>query len=313
MAEAPAAALVALADRAVLTVTGPPRLKFLHSILSNDVQALKPGQGCRAALMDVKGRLLAFVRVLVEPDAVRLEVAGGRRDAVEQALAHYRVATPVRFEQQTDVVLAVVGSEARAVLGRAGADVPTLGPEAHVLARIAGGPVRVVRAGDLPGDGFVLHVPAGAVEPVAAALRAEGAFPATVESLDAQRVEAGRPWYGPDVTEENLLHETGLLGEYHSATKGCYVGQEVVARLEGRGGHVNKLLRGLKLSSPAAAGDAVTAGGKEVGRVTTAAVSSRFGPVALAYVHRSRAEPGSAVEVGGAPAKVVDLPFAEPR
>ena len=104
MAEAPAAALVALGDRAVLAVTGAPRLKFLHAILSNDVQALKPGQGCRAALMDVKGRLLAFVRVLVEPDAVRLEVAGGRRDAVEQALAHYRVATPVRFEQQTDVV-----------------------------------------------------------------------------------------------------------------------------------------------------------------------------------------------------------------
>ena len=168
-----------------------------------------------------------------------------------------------------------------------------------------------MRAGDLPGDGFVLHVPPDAVEAVAAALRAAGTAPVSVETLDVQRVEAGRPWYGPDVTEENLLHETGLLREYHSSTKGCYVGQEVVARLEARGGHVNKLLRGLRLSSPAAAGDAVTADGKEVGRVTTAAVSPRFGPVALAYVHRSRAEPGSAVGVGGAPATVVELPFAD--
>jgi glycine cleavage system aminomethyltransferase T len=84
-----------------------------------------------------------------------------------------------------------------------------------------------------------------------------------------------------------------------------------VARLEGRGGNVNKLLRGLRLTSPAAPGDTVTADGKDVGRVTTAAVSPRFGPVALAYVHRSRSDPGSPVEVAGAPATVVALPFAE--
>jgi folate-binding protein YgfZ len=113
------------------------------------------------------------------------------------------------------------------------------------------------------------------------------------------------------VTDENLLHETGLLREYHSPTKGCYVGQEVVARLEARGANVNKLLRGLRLTSPAAPGDVVRAEDKDVGRVTTAAVSPRLGPVALAYVHRSRAEPGSTVEVAGAPATVVALPFAE--
>lgn len=77
MAEAPAAVLITLADRSVLAVTSGPRLPFLHSILSNDIQSLKPGLGCRAALMDVKGHLLAFVRALVEADAVRLEVAGG--------------------------------------------------------------------------------------------------------------------------------------------------------------------------------------------------------------------------------------------
>ena len=311
MAEGPRAAFISLPDRAILAVTGAPRLKFLHSLLSNDVEGLKPGQGRRAALLDVKGHLLAFVRVLVDPDAVRIEIAGNRRDAVEQAFVHYRVATPVRFAARPESVVAVVGPDARGALARAGAEVPDLEEEAHVRARI--GPIEagVIRAGDMPGRGYVLHVPPEGVEAAASALAAAGAAAISAGQLDVMRIEDGRPWYGPDVTEENLLHETGLLREYHSAAKGCYVGQEVVARLEGRGGHVNKMIRGLRLASPAAPGDVVTAQGKEVGRVTTAGVSSRFGPVALAYVHRSRSDPGSLVDVAGAPATVAALPFAE--
>ena len=311
MAEGPRAAFIALPDRTVLSVAGAPRLKFLQNILSNDVEGLKPGQGRRAALMDIKGHLLAFMRVLVDPDVVRIEIAGDRRDAVEQAFVHYRVATPVRFAARPETVAAVLGPDARGALARAGADVPELDEEAHVRVRIGGVEADVTRAGDMPGRGYVLHVPPEGAEAVASALTAAGATAISAGQLDALRVEDGRPWYGPDVTEENLLHETGLLREYHSSTKGCYVGQEVVARLEARGGHVNKLMRGLRLTSPAARGDAVTAEGKDVGRVTTAAVSSRLGPVALAFVHRSRSDPGGAVEVAGAPATVVALPFAE--
>jgi folate-binding protein YgfZ len=311
VAEGPRAAFISLPDRAILSVTGAPRLKFLHNLLSNDVEGLKPGQGRRAALMDVKGHLLAFVRVLVDPDAVRIEIAGNRRDAVEQAFVHYRVATPVRFAARPETVVAVVGPDARAALARAGAEVPDLEEEAHVRARIGQIEAGVIRAGDMPGRGYVLHVPPEGAEAAASALTAAGASAVSAGQLDVMRIEDGRPWYGPDVTEENLLHETGLLNEYHSAAKGCYVGQEVVARLEGRGGHVNKMIRGLRLASPAAPGDVVTAEGKEVGRVTTAGVSSRFGPVALAYVHRSRADAGSLVDVAGAPATVAALPFAE--
>ena len=125
------------------------------------------------------------------------------------------------------------------------------------------------------------------------------------EALDALRVEALCPWYGQDFGEDNLLHETGLLNAVHSSTKGCYVGQEVIARLEGRGGNVNKALRGLRLTAPAAAGAPVTASGKDAGWVTTAAVSPRLGPIALGYVHRSQFAAGSVVEVVGAPATVV--------
>jgi folate-binding Fe-S cluster repair protein YgfZ len=99
------------------------------------------------------------------------------------------------------------------------------------------------------------------------------------------------------------------VAEYH-VPKGCYVGQEVVARLEARGGHVSRALRGLRLGAPATAGAAVQAEGTDVGRVTTSAVSPRLGPIAMAYVHRRAYEPGTAVEVGGAAAVVTALPFA---
>jgi tRNA-modifying protein YgfZ len=101
-----------------------------------------------------------------------------------------------------------------------------------------------------------------------------------------------------------------LLAEYHSPTKGCYIGQEVIARLEGRGGHVNKLLRGLRLAAPSLAGEPVLAGDKEVGRVTTSAVSPRLGPIAMGYLHRSHAALGTEVEAGGSTATVVALPMA---
>jgi folate-binding protein YgfZ len=258
--------------------------------------------------MDVKGHQLAFMRALVDADAVLLEVPTDRLASVEATLEHYRVAAPVRFERRPGVVLALLGPQARATLAHVGCALPELAPEAHVECAVAGLRVRVARAGDLPCGGFVIYA---GDDGVAAALTQAGAQPIDRPTLDALRVEEGRAWYGPDVTEENLLHETGLLGEYHSPSKGCYVGQEVIARLDARGGNVNKLLRGLKLSAPAAAGAAVRAEGAEVGRVTTAAVSPARGPIAMAYVHRSHAEPGSAVEVDGAPAAVVALPFLQ--
>jgi folate-binding protein YgfZ len=304
-----AAALIDLSDRGVLEASGPQRQKFLQAILSNDVLSREPGQGCRAALMSVKGHLLAFMRVLVQKDRVLLEMPADRLKAVEEALVFYRVAAPVRFAARPATVLALMGPEARDVLARAGCEIPELAPEAHVSGRVAGQTVLVARAGDMPAAGYVLHATPEAAAPVSAALQVAGAVPISRDTLDVLRIEDGRPWFGPDVTEENLLHETGLVEELHSPTKGCYVGQEVIARLEARGGNVNKMMRGLRLSAPAQAGSTVTSEGKEVGRVTTAGVSPRLGAIAMGYVHRSRSEPGTHVEVDAAPAAVVRLPF----
>ena len=312
------AALVDLPDRGVLAVTGPLRQKFLHGVLSNDVLGLLPGQGRRAALMDAKGHLLAFMRVLVGQTEVWLEVAGGRVGVVEERLAFYRVGAPVRFQARPVEVLGVVGPNARQVLARAGCEVLDLEPEGHLAGAVGGQPVLVARAGDMPARGYVLHAESPAAAAAAAALQSAGAVPLDRATLDVLRIEDGRPGYGPDVTVANLLHETGLVREYQSPTKGCYVGQEVIARLEARGGNVNKTLRGLRLSVPAEAGAVLMSDGKEVGQVTTAGVSPRLGAIAMGYLHRTRCEPGTGVEVEGAAATVAGLPFqaaarAEPR
>ena len=305
-----AAALVDLSDRGLLAVTGPIRQKFLHNILSADVQSRSVGQGCLAALMDVKGHLLCLMRVLVAGDRVCLEMPANRLASVEAALIHYRVAAPVRFERVGDVVLGLLGPTAGASLGRAGfAGALPAEPEDHVTGSLAGLPVRLALASDLPAGGLVLHLSPEAAPTVWETLVRSGAKALGRRALDVLRVEDGRPWYGPDIDEHNLLHETGLLGLYRSTAKGCYVGQEVVARLDGRGGHVNKSLCGLQLGAPARAGEAVQHEGKDVGRVTTAALSPRLGPIALAYVHRSAVEPGTRVEVAGVAAVVEMLPL----
>ncbi len=304
------AALVVLDERGLLAASGPQRLKFLHDILSNGIQGLAAGQGCRAALMDVKGRQLAWMRVLVTADAVLLETNADRLALLEATLNHYKVGAPVRFATKPIGILALMGPEARRVLAGAGAELAELPVESHLEAAVSGHVVRVARAGDLPARGFVVHAAADALPAVSDALRGAGARVVGRATLDVLRIEEGRAWHGIDVAEENLLHETGLLQEYHSFTKGCYVGQEVVARLEGRGAHVNKKLMGLKLGAPALAGDTVTAADRDVGRVTTAGVSPRLGPIALAYVHRSVVS-GATVAVGGVAATVAQLPLAE--
>jgi tRNA-modifying protein YgfZ len=292
-----------LDTRALLVATGPQRQKFLHGLLSNDLQSRTPGQGTRAALMDAKGHLLTFLRALVTESEIVLELPADRRDEIHRLLDHYRVAAPVRFAPSADVVIGLDNAARHAL------DVPELSPESHARVKIAGADVRAVRAGDLPRGGYVLHVPADAAAAVTEALDKAGLTQLSAENLDALRIEEGRAWYGPDVTRDNLLHETGLVAEYHSPSKGCYVGQEVIARLEARGGNVNRRLRGLRLSEARPAGTALRADGKDAGALTTAAASPRLGPIAMGYVHRAHAEPGTVLDADGARAEVTALPM----
>ncbi len=299
------AALVDLPERGVLEATGPLRQKFLQGMLTNEVQALAAGEGRAAALLDVKGHVQALFRVLVLKDAVLLETLVDRLAPVERTLDHYKVAAPVRFKVVPTAVLGLLGPLSEDALRAGGAEIPAAAPESHVRTSLHGIDVQVARASDLPVRGFAVHAPPDAAPGLRAALADAGALTAGREVLDALRVEALRPWLGEDVTEENLLHETGLVAECCSFQKGCYLGQEVVARLDARGGHVSRALRGLRLGAPATRGAPVVAAGREVGRVTTAALSPRSGPIALAYVHRSHFAPGTDVLVAGSTATVV--------
>jgi len=306
-----ASAVVDVAGRGIVAVTGPQRTKFLHNIVSNDLQSRGPGHGTLAGVMDVKGRLLVLMRALVTDDAVLLEMPADRLDVIEALLVHYKVAAPVRFARREVAVLGLLGPGAAETLGRAGGAVPAdAAAESHFASVLGGAPVRIVRASDFPAAGWAIHVAPEQAGEARAALIAAGAAAIGEGTLDVLRVEDGRPWYGRDVTEDNLLHETGLVAEYHSPTKGCYVGQEVIARLEARGANVNKVLRGLRLAAPVERGAAVRADGKDVGVVTTSGVSPRLGPIAMGFVHRSRSEAGAVVEVAGIPATVATLPLA---
>jgi tRNA-modifying protein YgfZ len=305
-------ALVDLPERGVLEATGPQRQKFLQGMLSNEVQALAAGEGRPAALLDVKGHVQALLRVLVEKDAVRLETRADRLGPVERTLDHYRVAAPVRFRVAPTAVLGLLGPRAEEALRAGGGAIPAAPPESHVRTSLYGVDVRLARASDLAAPGFAVHVAPDAASGLRGALRDAGVPTAGREALDALRVEALRPWLGEDVTEENLLHETGLVAECCSFDKGCYLGQEVVARLDARGGHVSRALRGLRLARPVARGAPVVVAGREVGRVTTAALSPLSGPIALAYVHRAQFVPGTVVEVEGNAATVVESFDARP-
>src|ERR671910_678266 len=199
-------------------------------------------------------------------------------------------------------LLSLIGPDARRV---AGADDLPEAEHAHRAGRVGGAAVRLIATHLRVG---VLCEAADA-EPVAAALIAAGAVPAGEDAAEVRRVETGRPRYGIDLDAGVIPQEAGLNERAVSFEKGCYVGQETVARLHFRG-KPNRHLRGLRLTAPASPGAALRLGEKEVGRVGSAVVSPRFGPIALALVRRE-ASVGDTLAVGedGVTAEVIELPF----
>jgi len=293
----------------VIRVAGPQRAKFLHSLLSNDISGLAPGQSRLAALMNLKGQQVAWMRVMAESDTLVCELPLEVRDTVVDTFLHYKVGAPVRFEKVDAAVFGLFGGKAPEALIALGlTSIPT-GIETFTTDSFSGHSVRVSRGRDLPARGFTLHANQAAVMALEERLRATLGEPIAPAALETLRVEEGLPWHGIDVREENLLHETGQLKVYHSPAKGCYLGQEVVARLEGRGGNVNKRLVGLKCSRAVSAGEDIKFDGKIIGRVTSAGVSPEFGAIAMGYVHRAQGDEGAVVDINGARAEVTALPF----
>jgi folate-binding protein YgfZ len=291
--------------RGKLLVSGPEAAEYLQGQLTNDVEALEPGQGCYAALLDRKGRMQADMRVLrLAGDRIWVDTEAVAAPAVARHLGLYRVGREVEIEDLTAerAIVALVGPAIEAALGGP----PPSAEHAHEERELDGVAVRVVRGE----DGAELICAAADAEALRGALAARGAPEASEAAAEILRVEAGRPRFGAEMTAETIPQEAGINERAVSFTKGCYIGQETVARLHYKG-KPNRHLRGLRLSAPAASGEPIRLGEREVGRVGTAVVSPARGPIALAIVRRE-AGPGDRVEVGeaGAEAKVVELPFA---
>jgi len=308
-------------DRSMLgkvTVTGRDRQAFLQGMLTNDVKGLTAGKGTGAAFLDALGKVMVLLSVYALDDRLLIELPASFTEKTLERLDHFLISEKVYFEAADSAfaVIAVQGPAAGDLLSRLAEQTLDLGPYEHVEVVIAGEPVRVIHRREGGVAGFHCWTAAAHGGALWAAI-ADGAVPVGMQALDTLRVEAGVPWYGRDVDETLIFPET-RLDQIVSFTKGCYIGQEVVARVKYRG-HINRGLTGLVLEGDRvpAAGARVVAEGKDIGRVTSAVRSYALGrPIALGYVRREHFEPGSPVDVddGGVvlPASVAALPFVEP-
>src|SRR3954449_4512784 len=296
--------LVDRSERGKLALIGAQAKELLSGQVSNDIEALTPGSGCYAALLTHKGKMLADLRVIDTSDELLLLCERPALQALFDALRRFKVGFACELHKRTleRGLLSLIGPTADELTGT----VPSA-EHANVAAEIGGAPVRLIRT-DL---GIDVVCDSADTDRVRAALLDQGAVQIDEAAADVLRIEHGRPRYGVDLDDSVIPQEAGLNERAVSFTKGCYVGQETVARLHWRG-KPNRHLRGLRLSAPAPSGTPLRLGDREVGRLASVALSPVHGPIALAIVRRE-AGVGDVLDAGGVRAEVVDLPFAQER
>jgi tRNA-modifying protein YgfZ len=281
--------LVDRSERAKFIVRGSEAADFLQGQVSNDVEALEPGSGCYATVLSHKGKLRTDLRILRDEDSFWLDTEAIGHAVLEHMLRTYSLGRDVQYEDVTEAraLLSLVGPAARERLDAA--------PPAEEHAFVIGE------------HGTYVATQLG-VDVIAAPGKTLDVEPVSEEAAECVRIEAGRPRLGYDMDADTMPQEAGINERAVSFTKGCYVGQETVARLHYKG-KPNRHLRGLRLSEPAERGSEILLGERVVGKLGSTCVSPRLGPIALALLRRE-AEPGTTVQVGGASAEVVDIPFA---
>jgi tRNA-modifying protein YgfZ len=291
-------------ERGLLIVSGSEAAEYLQGQLTNDVEALQPGEGAYAALLDRKGHMQADMRVLRPgegPDLwIDLEAEG--LEAARRHLQMYKIGREVEVSDAGGErgLLSLIGPRAVEIAGSA----PL--PE-HDCEEVTIGGARCLAVGTAAG--IDLFVAGDERDRVHDALRTAGAVEVSPQAAEILRIEAGRPRFGAEMGTATMPAEAGIVEQAVSFTKGCYIGQETVARLHYKG-KPNRHLQGLKLSGVAEPGEPVRLGDRELGRLGSAGISPAFGPIGLAILRRE-AEPGATVAVGedGVTAEVVALPF----
>ena len=281
----------------LLWATGPDTVSFLQGILSQDIERLAPGDVARSFLLEPRGKLNSLLWVLRDADRVGIVTDASRHEETVSSLSRWRFRVDVDFVPDRRPVLDVWGPR------EAGLEVPGgwIDRQGVLVAELLRRPVRRrLIAGVDPAD-----------------MRERGVVPIGRQVVDAFRIESGGPRMGVDVDERTMPQETGLVPEAISFTKGCFLGQELAARIDSRG-RVNRHLRGLRMLDSVAppAGARLTHAGKQVGQLTTVAESpAMLAPVGLALVRRE-ATPGTRVAVtwegGRTEAEVHELPMTGP-
>jgi folate-binding protein YgfZ len=298
------AGVVDRSSRGKLTLSGRDAAEFLQGQVTNDVEALEPETGCYAALLDRKGHMQADMRVLrLSTGELWIDTEPETAGVLERHLRMYSIGREVEIEDVTDTwaIVSVIGPGAI----EATASGP-VGPE-HAQRDYKRDGVEILAvATDL---GLDLMVRADQVDELRKVLAGSEATEVSEQAVEIVRVESGRPRFGREMTTATIPQEAGIAERAVSFTKGCYIGQETVARLHYKG-KPNRHLRGLRLDAPVTDGDAIVLGDREVGTIGTAVLSPAYGPIALAVVRRE-AEPGARVQVGedGVAAEVIDVPF----
>jgi folate-binding protein YgfZ len=288
-----------------ITVSGSEAAEYLQGQVTNDVEVLGVGSGCYAALLDRKGHLQADMRILRTTEAefwIDTESATGPR--VLKHLKTYKIGRDVEVAAAERSIVSLIGPGSYEAAGLAPGD------EYASVAGTFGGIDSLVVATDL---GLDVIVPTESVPAVITELETRRVIPVSEEAVEILRVESGRPRFGHDMTEASMPAEAGIVTRSVDFTKGCYIGQEPVARLHYRG-KPNRHLRGLRLKSSVEPGSAVWLGDRELGSIGTAVLSPASGQIGMAIL-RKEAEPGATVTVesarGPVEAEVVELPFIE--
>ncbi|HUB06666.1 MAG TPA: glycine cleavage T C-terminal barrel domain-containing protein [Myxococcales bacterium] len=310
------AGLVDLSQRGRLAVSGPDRVSWLQGMVTADVKKLAPGQGTFACIVSPKGKLLAAARIFAREAELWLDLEESPLEATLDHLRRHLVMEECEVVDRSaeTAMLGLHGPRAHALLAGLAPGLPELAE--HAQAGIALGGVSAVAIGsrELGLPGIDLWLAPGDAAAAWRALTAAGATLLGFDATEILRVEAGRPRFGAELDEDTLPLEAGLERAI-SYDKGCYVGQEVIARMTYRG-HANRKLAGLWLegTAPAAPSEALSRDGKPVGEIRSSLVSARFGrPVALAYVRRESLEPGTKLALAsGRGATVTALPFEAP-
>jgi folate-binding protein YgfZ len=308
-------------ERGVLRGVGADRLDLLHRLSTNATRDLAPGDETSTILTSDKGRVVEVLRVIAFDDHILMILAGSDTNGVRAWLDKYTIMDDFTVSDVTGeyAVIGVYGDHAKSLLVDAlGAELPDAGKAARVA--LGGGSVVIVRDARLTGaGGFLLLVSAAEAESIEKKLAERGARSIGVETYEALRIEAGIPEIGRELTESYNPLEAGLT-QYISFTKGCYIGQEVIARLDTYD-KVQRHLIGVELASLTERGGSEELEvrdpeeGKKIGGMTSAAYSPALGrTVGLAYVRTNYAVPGARVLVvaddeNPAEASLTKLPF----